>query len=92
MNNIINKISKLRETLILHRILYYVFNQPIITDAEYDFMENKLKVLCKTYPYEAKQAKYAEYCPSCVVGSCFKEDYPAELVRKAEGETWKNHV
>lgn len=37
----------LLDTILIHRYLYYVLNQPIISDFEYDILEKEAK---KIYP------------------------------------------
>ena len=59
-----NRILKLRETLTKHNHNYYVLNNPVITDFEYDIMMNDLIQLEKLYP-EFKD----EYSPSERVGN-----------------------
>src|SRR5712691_10956744 len=44
------EIEHLRETLRHHEHLYYVLDQPSITDAEYDELMRKLSALEKTHP------------------------------------------
>ncbi|MCX7956848.1 MAG: NAD-dependent DNA ligase LigA [Endomicrobia bacterium] len=49
-NSIYNKIKKLREKIKYHDYLYYVLNQPEISDYEYDKLYRKLKELEEKYP------------------------------------------
>lgn len=43
--------NELANKCLLHRYLYYVENQPIITDMEYDILEKKAKETCdKDHP------------------------------------------
>src|SRR5260221_2527088 len=44
------EIEHLRETLRHHEHLYYVLDQPSVTDAEYDELMRKLSALEKTHP------------------------------------------
>src|SRR5882724_8574643 len=44
------EIEHLRETLRHHEHLYYVLDQPSITDAEYDELMRKLSALEKAHP------------------------------------------
>jgi DNA ligase (NAD+) len=48
--NIANHIAKLRENLRRHEHLYYVLDQPQITDAEYDAMMRELQDLERKHP------------------------------------------
>ncbi len=43
---------QLREQLRHHEYLYYVLDQPAISDAEYDKMTNRLRYIERTYPEE----------------------------------------
>jgi DNA ligase (NAD+) len=44
------RIEQLREELRRHEHLYYVLDQPEITDAEYDAMMRELKALEEAHP------------------------------------------
>lgn len=48
--NILEKIEKLREEIRYHNHRYYVLNDPIISDAEYDQLMKELTELEKNYP------------------------------------------
>src|SRR5437867_3703199 len=48
--NILNEVEDLREKLRRHEHLYYVLDQPEITDAEYDALMRRLTELEKAYP------------------------------------------
>ena len=48
--NIGSQIAKLRETLRRHEYLYYVLDQPQISDAEYDSLMRELQELEATHP------------------------------------------
>ncbi|CDH32614.1 NAD-dependent DNA ligase LigA [Xenorhabdus bovienii] len=50
MENIIEKINKLRATLRHHEYLYHVMDAPEIPDAEYDRLMRELKVLEEQHP------------------------------------------
>ncbi|KMJ46873.1 NAD-dependent DNA ligase LigA [Xenorhabdus khoisanae] len=50
MENIIEKINKLRTTLRHHEYLYHVMDAPEIPDAEYDRLMRELKALEEQYP------------------------------------------
>lgn len=51
--------------VLAHRYLYYVMNQSVISDYEYDMLEKK-----------AIAEKAKGYTKLLVPGSTFKEDYP----------------
>jgi DNA ligase (NAD+) len=48
--NVANHIAKLRETLRRHEHLYYVLDQPEISDAEYDALMRELQELERSHP------------------------------------------
>ncbi|HBY57600.1 MAG TPA: DNA ligase [Candidatus Atribacteria bacterium] len=50
IENIFKKIEKLREEIRNHNHRYYVLNDPIISDAEYDQLMKELTELEKNYP------------------------------------------
>ena len=75
------QISRLREQCLIHRFLYYVRCLPVISDREYDLLENKLKCLVTKNP---KAGKYADKCPTQTVGSEFAGDYPEEIQKEAD--------
>ena len=47
---LIEEVEDLRETLHRHEYLYYVLDQPEISDAEYDALINRLKDLESQHP------------------------------------------
>lgn len=47
--NLLNKIFKLRDEVEMHNRLYYLENNPIISDEEYDFLVKDLEKLEKDY-------------------------------------------
>jgi len=47
---VIERIKKLRETINYHNYRYYVLNQPVISDYEYDILLKELIDLEKKYP------------------------------------------
>lgn len=49
-NEILEKIKKLRERLLYHAKLYYVYDSPEISDYDYDMMYAELKALEETHP------------------------------------------
>jgi NAD-dependent DNA ligase len=80
-----DKIARLRRELIIHRILYYVYNHPTISDFDYDMKERELRGLCDSFPEEAVLTPYFAICPTVALGSDVIEHYPPELVKVAEG-------
>src|SRR5580700_10368470 len=48
--NVSGRIEKLRETLRHHEYLYYVLDQPTLTDAEYDALMRELRDLEAKHP------------------------------------------
>ena len=50
MDNVENRIRKLEQTIRKHQYLYYIKNQPIITDREFDRLFSELQNLEKEYP------------------------------------------
>ena len=50
MNNIKNKIIKLRENIEYHRKKYYNEDAPEISDHEFDMMFRELEALERAYP------------------------------------------
>ena len=63
--------SKLADLCMIHRYLYYVLCEPIISDVEYDLMEKKALLTC------------AETHPIRKPGSDLKSSYSSEIVRQA---------
>ena len=72
-------ISRRRAQVLVHRYLYYVLNQSLINDFDYDMLERELAELVAAYPDIAATARYAEDCPVGKVGSSRIEDYPRYL-------------
>ena len=50
MNNVKKKINQLCETINNHNIQYYVHDNPLISDYEYDILFKELEKLEKKYP------------------------------------------
>lgn len=50
MKDVVNEVAKLRQQLNDHNYRYYVLDDPIISDAEYDVLFNKLKEIEKNHP------------------------------------------
>ena len=48
--SIIEEVEKLREEIEYHNYRYYVLNDPVITDEEYDKLMKRLIELEKKYP------------------------------------------
>lgn len=81
---IIAAITRYRTALLVHRYLYYVKSDPIVSDFNYDMMERKLKDLVAQYPALAFRADHASYCPAENVGSSNADDYPRRIEQLAE--------
>lgn len=84
MKTIIKDIAKYRALCLIHRYLYYVKAEPILSDFDYDMIERKLKRLVAAYPELAGRADYAMDCPVTNVGSSNAEDYPRRIEQIAE--------
>lgn len=81
---IIKEISKYRAIALIHRYLYYVKSEPIISDIAYDMFERKLKALVTQYSGLAFEADNSTFCPTKNVGSDNPEDYPRRIEQLAE--------
>lgn len=68
-----------RTKCLVNRILYYVYDRPLLEDQEYDLMENRLKAFVRKYPEIAKEVLYDNLCPSKTVGSSILSTYPKEI-------------
>lgn len=75
----LTRIKHLRTMLLAMRFCYYCFDDPIITDFEYDKRETELKNLLAEHPELDKQAPYSDICPTKIPGSCYASDYPDEI-------------
>lgn len=64
------KIAKLRKELEDHNYRYYVLNQPVITDFDYDIMLNELETLEKKFPEFA-----SEDSPTYKIGSDIQKEF-----------------
>lgn len=78
------KIQQRRFQCIVHRILYYVFDDSIIPDHQYDKWERELRELVKEYTEIAAEVPYNWCCPSKCVGSSQLDAYPEHLINKAK--------
>jgi hypothetical protein len=78
------QIKKRRRQCLIHRFLYYVKAEPLISDAQYDVMERELKALVAAHPEIERDVEYTAMCPSRVVGSSNLDDYPREIEQIAE--------
>ena len=81
---VISQISKYRTIALIHRYAYYVRCAPLISDAQYDVFERKLKQLVINNPQLAFEADNQAYCPTQSVGSDNPEDYPRRIEQLAE--------
>lgn len=73
------QIERRRKQLLVHRYIYYVLGESLITDFQYDTWERELRELVTLHPEIATQAVYDDDCPTKVVGSSNLWDYPREL-------------
>lgn len=73
------QIERRRKQLLVHRFVYYVRGESLITDFQYDMWERELRELVTKYPEVATRALYDDDCPTKVVGSSNLWDYPREL-------------
>ncbi|HEX4651654.1 MAG TPA: hypothetical protein VH250_09145, partial [Granulicella sp.] len=48
--HILHQIQTLRDEIVHHEHLYYVLDAPVLTDAEYDALMNRLKALEAEHP------------------------------------------
>ena len=55
MQTIEEKIKQRRQQMLVHSILYYEFDSPIISDKLYDVWARELVQLQKDYPKEARK-------------------------------------
>jgi len=78
------RIKKLRVMLLVHRYAYYVKSAPMISDFQYDILENELKVLVAENPELEHKAAFDQECPTRTVGSSIATDYPLEIAELAE--------
>lgn len=78
------QIKKRRTQCLVHRYLYYVKNEPIISDYQYDMMERELKALCEKYPEVSMEVENYTFCPSHTVGAEDPENYPRHIEQLAE--------
>jgi len=81
---IAEQILRRRKQCLVHRYLYYVANDPQVTDQQYDLFERELRQLVAQNPDIAATVPYDDECPSKCVGSSNLWDYPRELQMVAE--------
>jgi len=72
------RIAQLREIINEQNRRYYVENQPVISDFEYDLLLNELQTLEKTYP-----GYFSENSPTVRVGSDLSDDSVASEFKQA---------
>jgi NAD-dependent DNA ligase len=77
-------LKRRRKQCIVHRILYYVYNNSIVPDHQYDKWERELRDMCEQYPALSRKIPYYQYCPSHVLGSSSRESYPEHLLEMAD--------
>jgi len=51
-------VNRLRRNIIVHSVIYYVFNRNLISDSDYDKMCQKLARIHKKYPKLCSQAVF----------------------------------
>jgi NAD-dependent DNA ligase len=76
---IIELIRRRRLQCLVHRYLYYVLGETLITDAKYDQFERDLKALVARHPELERKVCWDFLCPSRNVGSSNPEDYPRQI-------------
>ncbi len=64
------RIERLRKEIEEHNRMYYILNQPVISDFEYDLLINELETLEKKYPEFANPAS-----PTLKVGSDIAKEF-----------------
>jgi NAD-dependent DNA ligase len=84
VKQIIKEITKYRTLCLIHRYLYYVKSESLISDFQYDTIERKLRALVAQHPALAGKADYALGCPVSNVGSSNADDYPRRIEQLAE--------
>jgi DNA ligase (NAD+) len=72
------RIAQLREIINEQNRRYYVENQPVISDFEYDLLLNELQTLEKTYP-----GYFSENSPTVRVGSDLSDESVASEFKQA---------
>ncbi|NTU95804.1 MAG: NAD-dependent DNA ligase LigA, partial [Bacteroidales bacterium] len=72
------RIAQLREIINEQNRRYYIENQPVISDFEYDILLNELQTLEKTYP-----GYFSENSPTVRVGSDLSDDSVASEFKQA---------
>ena len=72
------RIAQLREIINEQNRRYYIENQPVISDFEYDLLLNELQTLEKTYP-----GYFSENSPTVRVGSDLSDDSVASEFKQA---------
>lgn len=63
--------TKAEELVLIHRYLYHVLGEPLITDHAYDVLERKARAIC---PLSSKVH---------AIGSSLERSYPKEIKAKA---------
>src|SRR5579872_5689664 len=81
---IVARIRKLREMCVIHRYLYYVKSEPVISDYQYDMFERELKDLAGKHPDLANLAEIDMPAPERTVGSSNIDDYSRRIEQLAE--------
>src|SRR5579871_2364291 len=81
---IVAHIKKRRTQLCIHRYLYYVKSQPLISDYDYDMLERDLKKHVTEHPELAAKADISMLCPLNTVGSSDPDAYSRQIEQLAE--------
>lgn len=90
MSGVLTNIESLQKDCLIHRYLYYVHEESIIDDFEYDMREHELKRLREANPEIWEKSQWREWCPTETIGSSLEESYPEEIVEEA-WERLMNH-
>ena len=83
-DNIKEFIKRRRRQLLVHRVLYYIYNTNHISDFTYDQWNKELLSAETEYPDLAAQVEFNDISPTKIVGSSNINDYPIGIVRTAQ--------
>ena len=81
---IVSLIRRRRRQLMVHRILYYVYDVNIIDDFTYDRWNAELNQLESQFPQIAESVEFNDISPNRTVGSSNITDYPLPIIRMAQ--------
>lgn len=85
-------LRKRRRQCLVHRYLYYVLNESLVTDQQYDMWERELRELVTKHPEASKRDPLEPFCPANTVGSSNLDDYPRVIDQLAESLLGYNSV